>query len=51
MTDENIISWNMPNWITVVLMVTITWGVLGFLAALTFGKTARLGGKRDHRNG
>jgi len=29
--DENIISWNVTNWITVVLMVAIGYTLLGLL--------------------
>jgi predicted cobalt transporter CbtA len=28
--DENIITWNVTNWITVVLMVAIGFALLGF---------------------
>jgi hypothetical protein len=28
--DENIVSWNVTNWITVVLMVAIGFTVVGF---------------------
>lgn len=30
MTGENLITWNVPNWITVILMVTIGFFVLGW---------------------
>jgi len=30
MLDENIITWNVTNWITVVLMVAIGFVLLGF---------------------
>lgn len=32
--SENIITWNVPNWVTVVLMVVIGFMVLGVLAQL-----------------
>lgn len=28
--DENVVTWNVTNWITVVLMVAIGYTVLGF---------------------
>jgi hypothetical protein len=28
--DENIITWNIPNWITIVLMAGLGFAVLGF---------------------
>lgn len=28
--DGNIITWNVPNWITVVLMAAIAFGILGW---------------------
>lgn len=30
MTDENIVTWNVTNWITVVLMVAIGFALVGF---------------------
>lgn len=30
-SDENILTWNVTNWITVVLMVAIGFAFLGFL--------------------
>lgn len=32
MADETIITWNVANWITIVLMVAIGFTVLGFIA-------------------
>ena len=32
--DETILSWNVPNWITVLLMVSIGFGLLGFVSKL-----------------
>ena len=29
--DENIVTWNVTNWITVVLMVAIGFAALGFV--------------------
>lgn len=29
--DENIVTWNVTNWITVVLMVAIAFCLLGFV--------------------
>jgi hypothetical protein len=29
--DENIVTWNVTNWITVVLMVAIGFALLGFV--------------------
>lgn len=40
---DNMISWNWPNWITVVLMVALAYLVLGFGTQLVRG---RLGMKR-----
>ena len=34
--DENVLSWNIPNWITVVLMVTIVWGAIGLGGSFLF---------------
>jgi len=31
MSEENIITWNVTNWITVVLMAAIAFTLLGFL--------------------
>lgn len=31
MADENIITWNIPNWITVVLMAAIGFAALGLV--------------------
>lgn len=47
--SENIVTWNGTNWFTVFLMVAIPWLVIGLVAALVWGKTARLGGSKDHR--
>jgi hypothetical protein len=32
--DENIITWNLPNWITVVLMVMVGFAVLAAVAGV-----------------
>jgi hypothetical protein len=32
--EENIITWNLPNWITVVLMVTVGFALLAALAGI-----------------
>lgn len=31
MTDDNILSWNFANWVTVVLMAAIAFTLLGIL--------------------
>ena len=38
MRSENVISWNLPNFITVVLMLGIIWAVLGVGSNMLFGK-------------
>lgn len=38
MDGENLISWNIPNFITIVLMIGIVWVVIGGAAHLLFGK-------------
>jgi hypothetical protein len=32
--DETVLSWTVPNWITVVLMVVIGFAVLGFVGKI-----------------
>ncbi len=34
MNDENIISWNPANWITVVLMVVFGYAIIGMAAKI-----------------
>jgi hypothetical protein len=31
MGDENLLSWNIPNFVTIVLMIALLWCALGFL--------------------
>jgi hypothetical protein len=31
--EETILSWNVPNWITVLLMVGIGFGIIGFVSS------------------
>lgn len=38
--EENIITWNLPNWITVVLMVTLSFAALGAIAGFARKKNA-----------
>lgn len=45
--DENILSWNMENWITVIFMVLIPWLVIGFVFAMLFGRIAKKNGAPD----
>ena len=40
--EENILSWNLPNWITVVLMATIGFAALAALGS--FIKSRKSGG-------
>lgn len=30
--EENFLTWNLPNWITVVLMVVLSFAILGAVA-------------------
>lgn len=38
--NENIITWNMPNWITVVLMVSLGFAILGAAAGVMRKRSA-----------
>ena len=40
MRDENVISWNLPNVITFVLMVALLWTGVGIVSHLVRGKTS-----------
>jgi hypothetical protein len=31
--EENIITWNVPNWVTVVLMATLGFGIISVVAS------------------
>lgn len=36
--EENILTWNLPNWITVVLMVTVGFAALAALGSFSMRK-------------
>jgi hypothetical protein len=42
--DENIISWNVPNWITIVLMASIMYFLLGLVQKYMQQRVAQSGG-------
>ena len=42
--NENIITWNVTNWITVVLMVAIGWAIVNAGKALMLKKQAAAAG-------
>lgn len=46
--QENIISWNVPNWVTVVLMAGIGYFLFG--AVMTFVKNRQSGGNQATPN-
>lgn len=47
--EENIITWNLPNWITVVLMVTVGFAALAAIAGIV--RKRRGGGNSDNSGG
>ena len=40
MADENILTWNVSNWITVVLMAAVAFGILAFAQKYIAAKKA-----------
>lgn len=48
--EENIITWNLPNWITVVLMVTVGFAALAAIAGIV-RKRGGGGGSSDDTGG
>lgn len=47
MSNENIISWNVPNWITIFLMVLVMYALLAVIAQAFKKKGGGSGGKRQ----
>jgi hypothetical protein len=43
MADETILSWNVANWVTVVIMVVLGFAVLGMVAQIVKQKRAAAG--------
>lgn len=43
MADENILSWNFANWVTVVLMALIAFFLLGLIQKYMQGKVSANG--------
>lgn len=41
--DENIITWNVTNWVTITLMAALGFAVLAVVASLTRGKIGMSG--------
>jgi hypothetical protein len=39
--DDNILSWNFTNWLTVVLMALIMFGILGVIQKYMQGKVSQ----------
>lgn len=42
--ERNLISWNLPNWLTVLLMAAAGYAVLGLLAQFLKGQAGAAGG-------
>jgi hypothetical protein len=41
--EENIISWNLPNWITIFLMAALSFAIAGAIAGVVRAKRAASG--------
>lgn len=53
MNNENIISWNLPNFVTVVLMIGLVWSAGGIVSHLLMkgGKSAHVGVRSNSAGG
>ena len=49
--NENVISWNVPNVISIWLMVALLWTVLGIGSHLLFRKKSSGGGVKTDNSG
>ena len=49
--EENVLAWNVPNLITVWLMIALLWAALGIGSHLLFRKHVKGGGISSDPNG